>query len=258
MDADRADRRDALGQAHPTGDGLPANSRHRKESLSMSRRIARSWLAAIVVVATVIPLSGIAESHSATAAASKPGAYVQTTGDARQAQLRLVALRYLPADAVSGRWDYRTSQAVMALQGWQGLTRDGVVGPRTREELQIASAPSPRPAGTGRVIEVYRSTGVTLLVDGSRLVRAVHSSSGKPGFQTPAGTYRVFRKERNSWSHSYSVWLPYASYFNRGIALHASATVPSVPASHGCIRISAPEAAFVYEFAKFGTRVVVY
>jgi peptidoglycan hydrolase-like protein with peptidoglycan-binding domain len=215
----------------------------------MSRRISRSWLVAIVAVAAAIPLSGFANAHRATAAGANRGTTIRTsratatrTGDeARQVQQRLVALRYLPPDAVTGRWDYRTSQAIMAFQAWEGLGRDGVVGPRTRAKLQTASAPSPRATGSGRVIEVYRATGVTLLVDGPRLVRAIHSSSGRTGFQTPTGTYRVFRKDRNAWSFSYHVWLPYASFFNRGIALHASPTVPAGPASHGCIRISAPE-----------------
>lgn len=168
-----------------------------------------------------------------------------------------MSLRYLPADAVTGRWDYQTAQAVLALQGWEGLARDGIVGPQTQAALKTASAPVPRAAGS-RVIEVFRSKGVTLIVDQSRLVRAIHSSSGRTGFQTPAGTYRVFRKERNSWSMSYHVWLPYASYFNRGIAFHASSDVPASPASHGCIRLPTPEAPFVYAFATIGTRVVVY
>lgn len=54
------------------------------------------------------------------------------------------------------------------------------------------------------------------------------------------------------------VWLPYASYFNGGIALHAYAVVPAYPASHGCIRIPAPEARFVYQFAAYHTPVTVY
>jgi lipoprotein-anchoring transpeptidase ErfK/SrfK len=53
------------------------------------------------------------------------------------------------------------------------------------------------------------------------------------------------------------VWLPYASYFNRGIAFHEYHDVPAVPASHGCVRLPAPEAPTVYAFATVGTRVTV-
>jgi lipoprotein-anchoring transpeptidase ErfK/SrfK len=105
---------------------------------------------------------------------------------------------------------------------------------------------------------VYRSKGVTLLVEGSQVIQAVHSSSGAPGYETPAGDYAVVRKERNSWSYPYQVWLPYASYFNGGIAFHQYADVPARPASHGCVRLSAPEAPLVYRFATVGTPVIVY
>lgn len=178
--------------------------------------------------------------------------------DPAAVQRRLVALRYLPAGAVTGTWDYRTSQAVTAFQAWQGLDRDGAVGPQTLAELETASPPVPAKTGTGRRIEVYRSKGVTLLIDGSSIVQAVHSSSGAPGYETPAGDYSVFRKEENSWSVPYQVWLPWASYFNGGIAFHEYPDVPPQPASHGCVRIPAPEAQGLYAFAAIGTPVSVY
>ncbi len=219
------------------------------------RTIGRTCLLLAAVTACSAVLGGALETEHAAAA---PRTHSPSAGDAQRVQARLVSLRYLPAGAVTGRWDYRTTQAVRAFQGWEGLTPDGVVGPRTLAALASASPPSPRRTAGGRVIEVFRSRGVTLLVDQSRLVRAVHSSSGKPGFQTPAGTYRVFRQELRSWSYPYHVWLPYASYFNGGIAFHSSDDVPSTPASHGCVRIPSPEAAGVYAFATLGTRVVVY
>ena len=178
--------------------------------------------------------------------------------DPAAVQRRLVALRYLPSDAVTGTWDYRTSQAVMAFQAWQGLDRDGQVGPQTLAELETASIPVPTKTGTGRRIEVYRSKGVTLLIEGSSVVQAVHSSSGAPGYETPTGDYSVFRKEENSWSVPYQVWLPWASYFNGGIAFHEYPDVPPQPASHGCVRIPAPEAQGLYAFATIGTPVSVY
>jgi N-acetylmuramoyl-L-alanine amidase len=79
-----------------------------------------------------------------------------------------------------------------------------------------------------------------------------------PRLRRSAGSFQIFRKERESWSTSYRVWLPYASYFSRVIAFHGYSTVPPYAASHGCVRISAPEAASVYSFARLGTRVVVY
>jgi lipoprotein-anchoring transpeptidase ErfK/SrfK len=211
------------------------------------------------LAAPVTANGGVGLAAPVTATTVSGSRSSKPTGDSAAAvQKRLVALRYLPAGAVTGRWDYRTSQALVAFQAWQGLQRDGTIGPKTRAALPTASAPLPRTHRNGRVIEIYRALGVTLLVDNGHVVRAVHSSSGKPGYTTPAGSYSVFRKESNSWSHPYGVWLPYASYFNGGIALHSYSVVPAYPASHGCIRIPAPEAAFVYRFAAYHTPIAVY
>ncbi len=47
----------------------------------------------------------------------------------------------------------------------------------------------------------------------------------------------------------FQTWLPYASYFFQGIAFHEYPDVPVYPASHGCVRVPAPEAKGVYGFA---------
>src|SRR5689334_293360 len=53
-------------------------------------------------------------------------------------QTKLASIGYLPDDAVTGKWDYRTMQAVIAFQAWSGLSRDGVVGPMTQAKLDKA------------------------------------------------------------------------------------------------------------------------
>ena len=176
----------------------------------------------------------------------------------RQVQTKLAKLGYLPRDAVDGLNGYRTQQAVMAFQSWEGLGRDGVVGPQTSQALAVARRPKPQRGGPSKRIEVYIQKGVTLLVKNGRTKRAIHSSAGAPGTDTPTGRYQVFRKELQSWSVPFSTWLPYASYFNNGIAFHEYPDVPPFPASHGCVRLPAPEAPGVYEFAAIGTTVVVY
>lgn len=172
-------------------------------------------------------------------------------------QRRLAQLRYLPKSAVDGVDGYRTQQAVLAFQSWRGLERDGVVGPATTAALAKASPPRPHGDGPSRRIEVYPDRGVTLLIKHDRTKRAIHVSTGGPGNETPAGTFEVFRKELRSWSVPFQTWLPYASYFNNGIAFHEYPDVPTYPASHGCVRVPAPEAPGVYAFATIGTKVIV-
>jgi lipoprotein-anchoring transpeptidase ErfK/SrfK len=176
----------------------------------------------------------------------------------RDLQTRLAQLKYLPKRAVDGAAGYQTTQAVIAFQSWRGLERDGIVGPQTSAALKRASPPKPKGQGPSRRIEVYRDKGVALLIAGGEVKRAIHVSAGAPGTPTPAGTFKVFRKERQSWSVPFQTWLPYASYFNNGIAFHEYHDVPTYPASHGCVRVPAPEAKGLYEFASVDTAVIVF
>ena len=175
----------------------------------------------------------------------------------RKLQQRLADLQYLPRSAIDGVEGYRTQQAVIAFQAWEGLGRDGVVGPVTTAALAKAKPPKPRAGGPDRRIEVYREKGVALLIAHGKTKRAIHVSAGAAGTSTPAGSFEVFRKELRSWSVPFQVWLPYASYFNDGIAFHEYPDVPPYPASHGCVRVPSPEAQIVYRYAKLGTAVVV-
>jgi lipoprotein-anchoring transpeptidase ErfK/SrfK len=106
--------------------------------------------------------------------------------------------------------------------------------------------------------QIYRDKGVVFYSENGELVRVVHMSTVKPGFETPTGKFKVYSQERNHWSHSYNVNLPWASFFHEGYAFHEYSEVPAQPASHGCARQSAPEAPWVFDFLDNGTPVYVY
>ena len=174
----------------------------------------------------------------------------------RDIQQRLIALSYLPAGAADGIAGPQTAHAILAFQGWEGLRRDGRATPALQASLHDAARPVPA-RGAPRRIDVSLRRQVALLIERGRVVRTIHVSTGKPASPTPPGRFRVFRKELRSWSVPFQVWLPYASYFNQGIAFHESPDVPAYPASAGCVRIPASDSALVYRFATMGTRVIV-
>jgi hypothetical protein len=172
-------------------------------------------------------------------------------------QRRLAELGYLDPALISGQYDARTRYAVMAFQKWEGLGRDGIVGPQTTARLAIAQRPTPRTSGTGVRVEVLLDRQVALVIDGVTVIRTLAVSSGRPGYQTSAGSFRVTRKEQRSWSVPYKVWLPWASYFVGGVAFHEYADVPASPASHGCVRVPEGDAAWLYSRLSVGTPVTV-
>jgi hypothetical protein len=210
----------------------------------MARFVFRLLPIAVLLAATV-ELSLAAPAQASTARAG-----------AAAAQTRLTELGYLPAGVISGVMDERTHQALVAFQGWEGIERTGVAGPATLARLAQAARPRPLP-GAGSRVEVHLLRQVALLIRGNRVERALHVSTGAPATPTPVGDFRVYRKERQSWSVPFNVWLPWASYFNLGIALHGSPDVPAYPASHGCVRIPLAEASAVYAFARLGVSVHV-
>ncbi len=165
---------------------------------------------------------------------------------------------YLPWPSVDGSYDYRTEQALMAFQGWNGLERTGRADLKTLKRMVKSTAPRPWKRYKGRRIEVHVARQVALLVTKTgRVVRAIHVSTGAGG-RTPHGDFKIYRKEMMSWSVPFSVWLPYASYITGGIAFHKYPSVPGYPASHGCIRVSAPEAPVVWDYAEMGTPTYIH
>jgi peptidoglycan hydrolase-like protein with peptidoglycan-binding domain len=176
----------------------------------------------------------------------------------RALQQRLDDLGFLPQGGVSGVADERTSVAVLAFEKWARLPRDGRLDAHDASSLLIASRPRPaRRLGPGRRIEVLLDRQLALLIENGRVERVVHISTGAPGWSTPVGSFRVYRKERYSWSVPFEVWMPWASYFTGGIAFHEYSYVPALPASHGCVRVNRFDALMFYGFARYGTPVEV-
>lgn len=83
-------------------------------------------------------------------------------------------------------------------------------------------------------------------------------SSGKPGYETPAGVYSILQKEREHRSNLYDdAPMPYMQRLTwDGIALHGG-TLPGHPASHGCVRLPQAFAEKLFAITQRGGIVVV-
>jgi hypothetical protein len=147
-------------------------------------------------------------------------------------EARLTALGY-PCGPLDGLYDYRTRDAVMAFQKVERLNRDGIAGEAVWRRLFVAQTPVPRLSKPGGRAEVDLSRQVLFMIENNTVVKIIHVSTGKLG--TPTGHGRVFRKDPGWVTVPVgSMYSP--SYIMPHIAIHGSKSVPSYPASHGCVR----------------------
>lgn len=188
----------------------------------------------------------------------------------RDLQQRLAAAGYWvgPADGVYGTL---THQAVLALEKFHGLPRDGVYDARARQILESGPArPTPR-STSGRWIEVDLERQVLLAVLDGTVEWVFNTSTGHGRVYefnggvyratTTTGQRRIVRQiDGMREAERGKLWRP--KYFDdsRGIAVHGSTSVPAQPQSSGCVRVTYPAMDFVWNagLAPVGTRVWVY
>jgi hypothetical protein len=182
----------------------------------------------------------------------------------RSVERHLADLGY-PTGTVDGQITARTRQALCAWRDIHHLSggRAGLTPTLIRSILATSTRPkADRPDG----LYINRTCQVLLQVVNHRYRRIVWISTGAPGYTTPSGTGRVWRKVAG-WHESslYSgAWMYDSIYFRSdhpGIALHGSASndlVHTYPASHGCVRVWRPDIAKIYAETPIGTPVKVY
>jgi hypothetical protein len=108
-------------------------------------------------------------------------------------------------------------------------------------------------AQAGVLVTVNKSTQeLTVEVDGTMQHRWPVSTA-RWGYNTPNGTYRPQRLERQWYSRKYD-WspMPYSIFFAGGYAIHGSNEISRLgrPASHGCIRLHPKNAAVLFDLVK--------
>lgn len=89
---------------------------------------------------------------------------------------------------------------------------------------------------------------------------------GRPGFETPTGTWTIETKAPNRWwSHPYKVYMPWGMVFDSriGLYIHYSSGFALNPAtyvgSHGCVQLGDWEKTrALYERVPVGTTVHIY
>lgn len=193
----------------------------------------------------VVGVVGVATAGRAEAATRPTISFGSKGSDVTYLQQQLNRVGYW-CGAADGVFGGQTQQAVFALQKAWGLVRDGVVGPVTWTKVASNTRLTAR-YGHGYRIEIDKTRQLALVVWGSTVRYTLNTSTGaNRAFyawgrwydgRTPSGKFAV-RSHVNGWQTGAlgSMYKPY--YFNGGIAIHGSTSVPTYNASHGCCRLS--------------------
>ena len=183
-------------------------------------------------------------------------------------QKKLLAMGFWLSSA-DGSYGQTTEQAVMAFQKATGLARDGVAGPITLKAVQAAAIDLQPQTTSGHWFEIDKTRQLLLIVDDGTIRHIFNTSTGSnsPYVQggvtytatTPSGQFAVFRQvDALDPGPLGDLWRP--KYFNGGIAIHGSPSIPGFPASHGCARLSNPAIDWIWSSNELpiGTHVTVY
>lgn len=261
-------RLNALGFSVGTVDGIFGSATHnavrafqRKKGLTADGIVgARTW-AALYATQPTSSTGGSGGSTGSTPTPStgstptlKPG----SSGAAvRRLQQTLRANGYW-LSGVDGKYGQTTQQAVMAVQKYHGLTRDGICGPSTWRVINRLARPRAKTT-SGTIIEVDLRRQLLFFVVSGKVRWVFNTSTGKSRTPTPRGRWRIER-QINGMRHAPlgDLWRP--KYWWRGYAIHGATSIPGYPASSGCARVSNSGMNYIWSagLAPIGRRIWVY
>ncbi len=142
------------------------------------------------------------------------------------------------------------------------IARDGTIVRETAMRIVDPIArPSPIPE-SDRWIHVDLSEQTLVAYEGDRAVFATLVSTGREGFATPTGTYRIQSKhvsttmdDPDSPTEAYSIEdVPWTMYFEGSYALHAAFWHDGFGRvrSHGCVNLAPADARWLFEWTTPG------
>lgn len=186
----------------------------------------------------------------------------QSGDGTRVVQQRLLDLGFW-LSGVDGDYGHTTRQAVMAFQKYNVLPATGKVDQVTADALTYSPFRARGVSYEGNIIEINKELQVLFIIRDGHTLWALNTSTGNgleyeepdqntPGETikgvslTPDGLFRVNREKPEGWWEGDLGKIYRPKYFRGGIAVHGSGSIPNVPASHGCVRVSVPAMDFIW------------
>ena len=147
-----------------------------------------------------------------------------------------------------------TQRAVLAFHKTNNMARTTNATAADFEKLAAGNGGyDVRYPNEGRHVEADISRQIMVLVDGDRAEEIYHVSTGAPATPTIPGRFAFYRYEPgfNNKGMYYSV------YYQGGYATHGYPSVPTYPASHGCLRNPIPNSVHIYNWIDIGMPIII-
>ena len=201
---------------------------------------------------------------------------IGSTGPEVQAYEQRMADIHFDPGPVDGVFDQRTAYAVQTLQKLGGGVPNGRIGPGDVFALNFFQYRQPladQPEPNRTEVDITSQTLTLYANYQPRLITTISSGSGEnycydtprdnptqhvcEDANTPSGKF-AFYEFRAGWDKSPLGQLYNPYYFNKGIAVHGYDSVPTTPASHGCVRIPMHIAEYFHTLVNNGDPVYVF
>ncbi|MFF4492759.1 L,D-transpeptidase family protein [Streptomyces sp. NPDC001546] len=226
-----------------------------------ARRRAAVVFGGALALAVPLVVAGGGAAQAAEAAAS-----CNVTTGPYQRQVEQFLGR--PVDGVQSAAD---CTAIQSFQATHGITPTmGYAGPLTWQTMstmlaQRAAGKNPNAEGTcpvnlGRIACVDLTRQLSWIQDGSTLKYGpVPVRTGKAETPTRTGLKKIYYRNINHWSTLYNVAMPYAQFFDGGIAFHSvTKSMWNPPGSGGCVNMTTADAKAYWNMLTNGEDVFVY
>lgn len=208
-----------------------------------------------------------------------PAAAHTTSGQVREVQT-ILSKYGIPTGPIDGIWGPKTAQGVCTFRQISGLpvSRGSLTAADITKARQfkaayssLGSIPAPSRRGYGSYLLVNKTCQTMSFVRDNKFHKIFRVSTGKIGYDTRAGNFWL-GSTRPGWScstlypescYNYSqginakttqrgvLYSTYGNMYNKrvisgAVMLHGSGSVPTYPASHGCVRTTVADSDWLY------------
>lgn len=183
--------------------------------------------------------------------------------DVENLQLILAREGYRPGP-VDGIFGEKTRDSLRAFQKAHGLPqRKGELDEETKIALRNIRRLNPKREAKEIHLEVNLSRQLLYVVEGGEVMNIIHVSTGRND-KTPVGEFSIYEKVTSGWVTAIgNDGMPQGEMykplkFHGPFYIHGSWSVPSYPASLGCVRVHPRHMEYLHKITSVGTKVLIY